>query len=54
MTWKWFARSAAMGFLYDVDAAYLVVFSVAAQFLALPLLVLSRGAAEEARKFGQG
>jgi MFS family permease len=48
----WFAGSAAMGFLYDVDAAYLVVFSVAAQFLALPLLVLSRRAAEQARKFG--
>jgi MFS family permease len=46
----WFAGSAAMGFLYDVDAAYLVVFSVAAQFLALPLFVLSRRAAEQARK----
>lgn len=38
----WFAGSAAMGFLYDVDAEYLVVFSVAAQLLALPLFMLSR------------
>jgi MFS family permease len=38
----WFAGSAVMGFLYDADAAYLVVFSVAAQLLALPLFMLSR------------
>jgi hypothetical protein len=38
----WFVGSAAMGFLYDVDAVFLVVFSVAAQLLALPLFVASR------------
>jgi len=38
----WFAGSAAMGFLYDVDPLALVVFSVVAQLVALPLFVVSR------------
>ena len=38
----WFAGSALMGFLYDMSISYLVVFSVAAQLVALPLLFLVR------------
>jgi MFS family permease len=38
----WFAGSAAMGFLYDFDPLALVVFSVIAQLVALPLFVVSR------------
>jgi hypothetical protein len=34
----WFAGSAAMGFLYDVSVTALVVFSVAAQLAAVPVL----------------
>jgi MFS family permease len=38
----WFVGSALMGFLYDVDPAALVVFSVVAQLVALPLFAVSR------------
>ena len=38
----WFAGSALMGFLYDMSISYLVVFSVAAQLVAIPLLFLVR------------
>lgn len=36
----WFLGSAVMGVLYDVSVTSLVVFSVAAQFLAIPMIVL--------------
>ena len=35
----WFVGSAAMGFLYDVSLTALVVFSVAAQLAAVPVLL---------------
>jgi MFS family permease len=38
----WFGGSAAMGFLYDVNPTALVVFSVAAQLVALPIFVVNR------------
>jgi len=38
----WFAGSAAMGLLYQSSAVALVVFSVAAQMAAVPLLLMSR------------
>jgi predicted MFS family arabinose efflux permease len=38
----WFAGSAIMGFLYDKSIAALVIFSVTAQLLALPVLALAR------------
>lgn len=41
----WFAGSAAMGALYDVSVGWLVVFSVAVQLAALPLLLLGSKAA---------
>jgi len=34
----WFAGSALMGYLYDISIPALVVFSVAAQLLSVPLL----------------
>ena len=37
----WFAGSAVMGVLYDASLLTLVVFSVAAQLLAIPLLLLA-------------
>jgi MFS family permease len=37
---SWFLGSAVMGFLYDVSLLALVVFSVAAELAALPLLVV--------------
>jgi MFS family permease len=40
----WFAGSAAMGALYDVDVRYLVAFSVLVQLAALPIFALSRRA----------
>ena len=40
----WFAGSATMGFLYDRDVAYLVVFSVVLQLIALPIFYLARRA----------
>jgi MFS family permease len=45
----WFAGSAAMGFLYDGDPAALVIFSVVAQLVALPLFVMSRRSPAGAR-----
>jgi MFS family permease len=38
----WFAGSATMGLLYDIDPVGLVVFSVVAQLIALPLFAASR------------
>ncbi len=40
----WFAGSALMGALYDVDVNYLVLFSVVSQLAALPVFALARGA----------
>jgi hypothetical protein len=37
----WFAGSALMGFLYDVNVGYLVAFSVACQLIALPIFWLA-------------
>jgi MFS family permease len=38
----WFAGSALMGILYEVNIAYLVMFSVGLQLLSIPLFVLVR------------
>ena len=38
----WFAGSALMGFLYDQDVMLLVVFSVVAQLLAVPVFLMGR------------
>lgn len=38
----WFAGSAVMGFLYDRSVPAVIVFSVASQLAALPVLVLAR------------
>jgi len=40
----WFAGSALMGALYDMNVVYLVVFSTVAQLAALPVFVMSRAA----------
>jgi len=37
----WFLGSAVLGILYDVSIAYLIVFSVASQFIAIPILILT-------------
>ncbi|MEI7449078.1 MAG: MFS transporter, partial [Desulfomonile sp.] len=39
----WFFGSALMGLLYDVSVTALVVFSIAAQLAAVPVLLISRG-----------
>lgn len=36
---SWFAGSILMGFLYDINVFYLVVISLIAQFMAIPLLL---------------
>ncbi len=38
----WFVGSALMGVLYDVSVAYLIVFSVASQLVAVPILLLTK------------
>jgi hypothetical protein len=38
----WFAGSALMGFLYDLNVIYLVIFSVGVQLIALPLFWIAR------------
>jgi predicted MFS family arabinose efflux permease len=40
----WFAGSLALGLLYDWSLPAVVVFSVAAQLAAIPLLLLTRRA----------
>jgi MFS family permease len=35
----WFIGSALMGILYDISIPYLVIFSVAAQLVSVPLLL---------------
>jgi len=40
----WFMGSALMGVLYDFSVTALVVFSVAAQLVSVPVILLSRGA----------
>ena len=40
----WFAGSALMGLLYDQNMAYLVVFSVAIQLVALPIFLKAKWA----------
>jgi predicted MFS family arabinose efflux permease len=38
----WFLGSALMGILYDRSIEYLIVFSVASQFISIPILVLTK------------
>lgn len=38
----WFIGSAVMGFLYDVSLVYVVIFSMAAQLLSIPIFLRSR------------
>lgn len=45
----WFAGSALMGLLYEVNVAYLISFSVGLQLLSVPLLLLVRREVARAR-----
>jgi predicted MFS family arabinose efflux permease len=46
----WFLGSALMGVLYDISLHALVIFSVAAQLLAVPMLLMVRTGTERASK----
>jgi len=43
-------EGALMGFLYDISLHALIIFSVAAQFLAVPMLLMVRTGTERALK----